>query len=1017
MPCLPVPRPPVPARRNPAAALSALALALSLGLGLAPAAGAQQPSFEQTLAEIQASRLDTDGAVELASLTLDLGGASFRVEKGRFFPVRQSSPDGRIQEMVFVGQGRLRFEPPDDIEAGQLELFTDAPDLDQEVTEAVFAFGNPAPTRAIFSRAGVTPEAGEAEAARQLWEAWKASSERRLLGVEPSLLQAALGDALQRGFVTARLKTAHLGNLLYVVDQAAQEQVTLGQFVPLDLTEKEQRKARKAIHRQQRQGRLIGLELEDLGAWDTWLSASLTNSAGESVPGLGAFDPERYVLDVSLDGRKLDEMQGVAKVQVSARWNGAQGVNLSLNSDLTVRSVRGPRGEDLPFHQQGGEVVVWLPAPLSAGDSTVVEVAYDGRMFEKLESGVFQLRDTLNWHPRVDGYDRATYDATFHYPDHLELVCGGNKVGEGEEGRGRLWQRRTLEIPTAGLTFELGKFRYFERQVGHVKVRVALDKLVRTFDQDTGERILDAVADSLDYYESVFGPYPLDRLEAVTTFRPYSQATLGLLTLSNLMMLEDARAVRLFDLEDFRTVIAHELAHQWWGHIIGWDGYRDQWISEALANYSSYLYGRMRLRDTPYKGKGPLHGWQEALFADLESGRTVESIGPVVLGSRLASTKAGDAYFPITYLKGALVFNMLARQFGEEPFLKMLAAIAEHRAYADLSTEEFLEALEQVSGKDLDSFAEQFVYGTGLPEVYYDYRFYQDDAGTWRVAGEARLSSSYHYRYRTVRHEQTGRLDVARDRIEHLKAEQAAMVVPFRLSLWNPEAEIPKGKKKAEAKEEGNQLIEGRLQLEGAVTEWDLELPGEPKRFWLDAGKEVLGRFFDERRHPKRMLYYQALDKGGSGEFEEALDLTGRALDAPYLQGDGEEDVDKDDTEWLDGLIHFMQARLHLDAGRPADARASLEKARNLLRPGRNEAAKPMLEVLEARLDLQEGEADRAYRSLRKRVLKREDADSTEAWLLLAIAAEESGHTRERAEAVEEAERRGADVKLLVESR
>ena len=136
-------------------------------------------------------------------------------------------------------------------------------------------------------------------------------------------------------------------------------------------------------------------------------------------------------------------------------------------------------------------------------------------------------------------------------------------------------------------------------------------------------------------------------------------------------------------------------------------------------------------------------GWRATLEQTVASGRTVESLGPIVLGNRLNSSEAGNGYRAIVYRKGAVVLAMLARAVGEENFLGMLHALVEAARGKVVTTESFIDSMERMSGLDLQGFARQYVYGTGIPLVYYDYRFeLVDEAGDgWRVVGEAhRLS-------------------------------------------------------------------------------------------------------------------------------------------------------------------------------------------------------------------------------------------------------------------------------------
>jgi hypothetical protein len=199
------------------------------------------------------------------------------------------------------------------------------------------------------------------------------------------------------------------------------------------------------------------------------------------------------------------------------------------------------------------------------------------------------------------------------------------------------------------------------------------------------------------------------------------------------------------------------------------------------------------------------------------------------------------------------------------------------------------------------------------------------------------------------------------------------------------------------------------MRIAGRHTEHRFEIDQVPLKMWIDARQEVLGRFFDQRRHPKRMLLNQALDADSEGDGEAAEDLFRQALRAksPMSSSDG----------LLDAHIHLQLAAMKLDAGDPEAAAASLADARDAFAaaggdlPG-SEARrfKNACEILEARLDVERGDFESAHRRLRRGVLDERDATSTEGFLLLAIAARETGRPDELEEALQVARERGADV-------
>jgi hypothetical protein len=963
--------------------------------------------------ELAASRLDLERAVTLKNVQLAAGLGTLHLDDGILVPA--TAAGGRTAEMVFLGSGRLVLEPPDEIEAGQLELFTGIRRLDEEVTEVALVLGMDAAVQALLRKPKATLDAVQTARCEEIWKSWKGGSERRLLGMETALLLDAAGDPSFQGYFAARFRGKEQGDFLYFVEPAAQEQVTLGRFVPFEASAREKRKILKEIARQQRRGRLIGLELDDLGQWDTWVSASLRKKDGQPSQGNASFEPQKYTLEL----RVAEDLgaSGRARIELQPVVRGARAVVLRLFADLDVTKVTDGSGRPLFFSRTRDELVVLLPAPVADGETVTLAVEYGGKLIDKSD-GSFALAETGAWYPRAGTTDRAHYDVTFRWPKKLELLAGGRKAGGGEEG-GVRWERRVVDFPTNNFSFEVGRYLIETVHAGHVQVTLAMDPDVKRMGKEAREEIKRTVADSLTYFEELFGPYPLDELAVVTVPRGFSQAAApGFVTLSSFMMYDLEFFNVLFGLEDRRTVIAHEIAHQWWGHTVGWASYRDQWISEAMANYAAVLFGRNRLSwDDRRLGLRPTSGWQEDLLGELPDGRVIESVGPVVLGVRLGSSRAGDAYQPIVYKKGAVILDMLARSLGQDDFPKVLRQIVKVASNRSLSTEDFLSLIEQITSADLDPFARQYVYGTGLPEVYYTYRFEPADGGTWVVKGTARQNAPYRFHYRVVKTDRGGGFDVARERLDQIQVESSALVVPVTISIYDPGRED--GKKRGKEKE-ANALAKAHILLRGASTEFSIDLEQAPRDFWLDPDKEVFGRFFNASRYPKRMLYYQGLDAAAAGQMKEAESLFAQALAAEVeVVTDPATATDKQvlrhEGRLVDAMIELLRARLWLDQGREGEARQAFERSRKVLTA--YGSFQESLAIVESRLDLRNGAPEKAFRRLRKGVLRRGTVEGTEGYVLLAIAAQATGHLEELKTALEVAKENGADVALLTGGR
>ncbi|HEX3130265.1 MAG TPA: M1 family aminopeptidase [Thermoanaerobaculia bacterium] len=974
---------------------------LSVLLLLVPAALRAQAPLPDPAAlkkDIEALTLDTDRAVALKNVKLSAGLGVLQLSDGFLFPA--TPVGGKVVEMVFLGKGRITLEAPDAIEAGQLELFTGASRLDAEFGEAVLVVGLDAAVDAMLRKPAAQPDAATLDKAKALYQEWRKRREREILGVERSLLLDGLRDPSTEGYFAAWFRGAEQGDFLYTVEPASREQVTLGRFVPLDATEKEKRKILREIGREQRKGRLIGLELDDLGQWDTWLSASLRDGQGKPHPGSPAFEPTKYTLDLTVapDLR----LSGTARLDLEPAIAGSRAVMIRV-PDLKVTRVTDPAGADLYYQTAASELTVVLPKPTAEGEIVPVVVHFESHPIEK-DWNIYRLLDTQGWYPQTGEINRAAFDATFHWPRGLDLMAGGRRVDGGEQGNQR-WERRVLESPALGYTFELGNFDVDTVKSGHVEIRFAFGSGSSMTGKGTRESVRKAVQDSLAYFEETFGPYPFDELTVVTADRGFSQSLPGFMTLSDFLLNDAGMWNKMFGLEDRRLVIAHEMAHQWWGDNVGWASYRDQWMSEALASYAALLYGRVRLKNE-LSGVDLTEGWFDAVTAPLPDGSPVESVGPVVLGWRLVSSRAADAYQPIVYMKGAVVVDMLARMVGEDTFPKVLQQIAKVAGGGMISTEDLFAMIGKVTSVDLQPFADQYVYGTGLPEVYYDFRFEKEGDG-WVVKGTTRQRTPHRFRYKVVATD-GGAFDVVRQAAGQVDVKTSALVVPVTVAVVDPKG----GKKGLYG---ANAAVKGNLLLRGETADFSIPVPYEPKKFWLDKDHRVFGYFLSEERHPKWYLYLQGEKAAAAGNLDEAAAFYEKALTAKEPPPDDGRTVYYDNLKWqermLNGRIELSRARFFLDRGDEARAEESLDKAQRAF-GDRDDT----VQVLRARLEIRRGDFEKAFRRLRKGVLGTEDLDTSEAYALLAVAAQKAGHAEELTKAIKKAKETGADVSALSET-
>jgi peptidase M1-like protein len=185
-------------------------------------------------------------------------------------------------------------------------------------------------------------------------------------------------------------------------------------------------------------------------------------------------------------------------------------------------------------------------------------------------------------------------------------------------------------------------------------------------------------------------------------------------------------------------VVAHETAHQWWGDLVNWDGYRDQWLIEALADYSSLML--LETQD-PVRFHAVLENYRSNLLQKNKDGEPLMSAGPVTLGNRLSSSHFPRGYEVISYERGVWLLHMLRHMFldaerktgttahtyslANDPFIRTLHRVRSQYEGHTISTGEFIQAFEEdlprplwhEGHKSLDWFNEGWLNGTAIPRL------------------------------------------------------------------------------------------------------------------------------------------------------------------------------------------------------------------------------------------------------------------------------------------------------------
>jgi aminopeptidase N len=207
-------------------------------------------------------------------------------------------------------------------------------------------------------------------------------------------------------------------------------------------------------------------------------------------------------------------------------------------------------------------------------------------------------------------------------------------------------------------------------------------------------RNLDALPEMIEYFSSLFGPYPFDAygvLIADETIEPCLEGSLSL----------EAQSLSIHCPSEYmlsETVLAHELAHQWFGDSVSLERWQDIWLKEGLATYSSWLW----------ESRGQT---LDSLTAWVEDQKN--SFPP---DDKIGQPPPDELYDWESYDGGAMVIHALRLQVGDEAFFDILRTYLERYRYGNASSEEFIAVAEEVSGQELSAFFDSWLMQTNLPD-------------------------------------------------------------------------------------------------------------------------------------------------------------------------------------------------------------------------------------------------------------------------------------------------------------
>jgi len=460
------------------------------------------------------------------------------------------------------------------------------------------------------------------------------------------------------------------------------------------------------------------------------------------------FDVEHYRVALTLDedSRSFD---GKTDITFSSTVDRLGGIKLDAET-FTVTSVTGPKGYKRNFIQTDGKLLIHLPTKLAKGESTTLTITYEAKniIIDSVEFGMMegydlgidfqpasetnpQLINSLNfpegarhWIPSFDHpSDWATHETIITVKSAYKVLANGSLISDTEDadaGTRTVHWSQTKPQPTYLYVFVAGPYSVLTDSHGDLPVNY----WVYPGDEAVGREAFKETPNIIAFLEDLYGTkYPWDKYDQIIIpgVGGGAESTGATLLGERVITMERAGKKGAND-----WLIAHELAHHWWGDLIGYKDWQHVWLAESFATHGEYLYSKHALG--PDEGALNLLKKKNRYLADAKN----KFMRPIVTKKWDKPNHMFDTH---AYEKGSVILNMFREIVGAEMFTEIMQAFLSKHGFDSATTEEFFATVQEVTGEDYGWFFDQWLLKAGHPVLEVSTHF-NSSAGILHVTVE-----------------------------------------------------------------------------------------------------------------------------------------------------------------------------------------------------------------------------------------------------------------------------------------
>jgi len=408
-------------------------------------------------------------------------------------------------------------------------------------------------------------------------------------------------------------------------------------------------------------------------------------------------------------------IRGKTEILSRSSDNALQEIILHLDQSMEVEEVS-QNGSSLGFNHQNGLLYIYLDRIYPEQEVFLVSIIYQGYPEQGLNFSshenfpvIWSLDEpslARYWFPSFDHpSDKATAEIKVTLPDTFVVASNGTEITLNSKNNGfstYQWQEN-YPIATYLISIAASNYQIFTEFYTSGTTNMPVIFYVYPEILPQARVTFHATVSMIEFFSRKFGEYPFIQ-------EKYGMAVIPGGTAMEHQTCTSYPARYTDGSRSWDWLIAHELAHQWWGDFISPSDWADIWLNEGFATYSDALW-----HEEIYGAFG-----LKTRMEDFKQYYLVGYDGP---DHPIYDPPTGYLFSTIEYEKAAWVLHMLRYVLGEDRFWKSLDVYTEKFAYSTASTEDFINVCEQVYENDLTWFFDQWIYRSGYPEIEFGWGF------------------------------------------------------------------------------------------------------------------------------------------------------------------------------------------------------------------------------------------------------------------------------------------------------